>query len=148
MMQSLAESELYSPADTAALVLCALDVYSYNKEAGSAMLEYLKGPEHFSAVDQLFIDDRFYEGNDYIPRSYFAGATPENDYIPTEPYTVMFKGDSKKKNEETITLYARSAGSDDPREIVLHRDPATGKYYAAKFLPLLKRIKKPSKKVS
>ena len=36
-MWSLRESDLREPADTAALVLCALDVYSENKKDGAAI---------------------------------------------------------------------------------------------------------------
>jgi hypothetical protein len=52
------------------------------------MLDFLKGPEPMNPSEKMNISDRFMDGKDYIPRSYFAGATPQNDYAPAQPLTL------------------------------------------------------------
>ena len=57
------------------------------------MLDYLRGPRSMNGMDKQFISDRFRD-KDYVPRSYFDGAVPNNDYAPSKPYTVTLKSDS------------------------------------------------------
>ena len=51
------------------------------------MLNFLRGPRPLSPYEISFLDDRFRDGNWYVPFSYFKGAIPENDYTPNEPVT-------------------------------------------------------------
>lgn len=41
------------------------------------MLDYLRGPRPMNGMDKQFIADRFRD-KDYVPRSYFEGATSNN----------------------------------------------------------------------
>ena len=85
--KALPQAALATPFDTAALTVLAFCFYPQDKETSLAMVDFLKGPQPLSNYDKSFIADRF-RGVDYIPRSYFNGATPQNDYRPSQPYTV------------------------------------------------------------
>ena len=75
-----------------------------------------------------FIADRFRD-KDYVPRSYFEGAVPGNDYMPTAPYTVTVKSDPHSYDEQGIAkLFIPSGGADDPRPVKL-RQAKDGKWY-------------------
>ena len=87
-LKAMPEASLDTPFKTAALALCALCVFSKDREAGTEMLNFLRGPRPMSPADIAFLNDRLMDGKDYIARSYFNGATPENEYTPSQPYTV------------------------------------------------------------
>lgn len=126
-MNELPEAALDSPFQTAALTVCALCVYSVNKEIGKEMLNRLRGPRPLSPFDISFLDDRFREGK-HIPFSYFAGAVPSNDYTPSRPFTLTIEaGPYADANQGYKKLHIRSGGADSPREIVLRRT-ADGKW--------------------
>ena len=86
-LQAMPEGALLKPEHTAALTVAVLCLYPLHKEAALQMLEYLQGPKGLSTYDKQFLQDRFRD-KDYVPRSYLAGATPQNNYEPSEPYTV------------------------------------------------------------
>lgn len=127
-LQALPEAALDSPFRTAALTVCALCVYAADKTIGTEMLNFLRGPRPLSAYDVSFLNDRFRDGH-HVPFSYFAGATPENDYTPSQPYTLTIEaGPYADANQGYKKLHIRSGGADNPREIVL-RQAADGKWY-------------------
>lgn len=126
-MQALPEATRENPFQTAALAVCALCVYAADKSIGTKMLNWLRGPRPLSPHDLSFLNDRFREGY-HVPFSYFAGATPENDYTPTQPFTLTFEaGPYADANPGYKKLHIRSGGADSPREIVL-RQTAEGKW--------------------
>ena len=66
---------------------------------------------------------------DYVPRSYFNGAVPQNDYTPSQPWTLRITaGPYAYQNEGYAKLSIRSGGADNPREVVL-RKAKDGKWY-------------------
>ncbi len=77
--------KMHSPEGTAILTIAALCLYPENRDESLAMLDYLRGPRPLSIAEKQFIRDRFMD-KDYVPRSYFKGATPDNDYTPDLPY--------------------------------------------------------------
>ena len=92
------------------------------------MLNYLRGPRPLSNVDIQFIEARFMD-KDYVPRSYFKGATYQNDYVPSEPYTVSpFTNIHSDIQENMKRLFIASGGADSPRylDVRLAKD---GKWY-------------------
>ena len=92
------------------------------------MLDFLRGPRPLSGYDKSFIADRFRD-SDYVPRSYFEGATPQNDYLPAEPYRVtVSENPYSYQNQGYATLYIRSGGADNPRSVQL-RLAKDGKWY-------------------
>lgn len=130
-LQAMPEADLKAPEKTAALVIAALCIYPIDKEASCEMLEFLHGPKGLSGMDRQFLADRFRD-KDYVPRSYFNGATPENNYEPTEPFTLTFFENPYSRdnlNEGYLTLHIKSNGADSARQIRLRTKPSTGQWF-------------------
>ena len=139
--KALPQAALATPFDTAAMTVVAFCFYPHNKELSLSMLEYLRGPRPLSNMDKQFIADRFRD-KDYVPRSYFKGATPDNDYAPQQPYTIEVKENPYSyTNEGYATLYVTSGGADSPRQVQL-RLAKDGKWYLWEQF-LLADIRKP-----
>lgn len=121
-LQALPEAALDTPYKAAALTICALCAYADDRENGTAMLNVLKGPQPLTTQEKSFLNDRFMDGKRYIPFSYFQGAVPENDYTPTQPYTVQVTANPHSFEQEGYALlWVKSGGADSPREIKLRR---------------------------
>mgnify|MGYP003289110248 CR=1 FL=1 len=119
-LQALPEASLDSPFKTAALSVLALCAYGADKATGVEMLNFLKGPRPLSPAEIAFLDDRFRDNQWYVPFSYFKGATPENNYTPTEPFTIEVSSNPNSGlNEGYMTLWLKSGGADNPRQITL-----------------------------
>ncbi|MBE6880348.1 MAG: hypothetical protein E7490_05905 [Ruminococcaceae bacterium] len=128
-LQALPEASLDSPFKTAALSVCALCAYGADKQIGIEMLNWLRGPRPLSNQEISFLDDRFRDGKFYIPFSYFAGATPDNDYTPSSPFTITIETNPySDANEGYKKLFIKSGGADGAREIVL-RMKGDGKWF-------------------
>ena len=139
--KALPAAQMSTPFETAALTVLALSFYPRDSDLSLAMLEYLRGPRPLNGMDKPFIADRF-RGKDYVPRSYFKGATPENDYTPAEPLTVTVKTNPHSYDEENFAkLFIPSGGADTPRPIQL-RKAKDGKWYLWEQF-LLPDVKKP-----
>jgi hypothetical protein len=129
-LQALPEAERAKPEQTAALTIAALCLYPKDKEESCRMLDWLRGPRPMSPMEKQFIRDRFMDGKDYIPRSYFAGAVPENDYQPSLPLTLVFRDRASQPVEkEYRILDVRSGGADSPRSVTLRLKPSTGEWF-------------------
>ncbi len=125
---NLPQISMTSEYDTVALTVVALSLYPYNKDECIKILNYLRGPRPLSEYDKQFLADRF-RGNDYIMRSYFVGATPQNDYAPTSPYTVkVFANPYSYTEENYANLYIKSSGADTERSVKV-RKAKDGKWY-------------------
>ena len=128
-LQALPESDLKSAFKTTALTILALCRYEHDQNAAIEMLNFLKGPEDLSTYEKQFIAERM-KGQEYKPRSFLAGATPENGYQPTIPYTITVSETPYSFDEENwATLYVTSSGSDNPRPIKLRKKPSTGQWF-------------------
>ena len=128
-LQALPEASLDSAFKTTALTILALCRYETSPEDAFAMLDFLKGPAEVSGYEKQFIRERL-QGKAYIPRSYLAGATPQNGYQPTKPYTVtVIENPYSFDNENWATLYVASGGADNPRNIKLRKKPSTGQWF-------------------
>ena len=128
-LQALPESDLKSAFKTIALTILALCRYEHDQNAAIEMLNFLKGPEDLSTYEKQFIAERM-KGQEYKPRSFLAGATPENGYQPTIPYTITVSETPYSFDEENwATLYVTSSGSDNPRPIKLRKKPSTGQWF-------------------
>jgi hypothetical protein len=125
---SLPQAALSTPFDTAAMTVLAFCYYPQNKDLALQMVNYLRGPRPLSGGDISFIADRFRD-SDYVPRSYFEGSTPANDYTPAEPYTIVVSENPYSyQNEGYATLYITSGGADSPRSVQM-RKANDGKWY-------------------
>jgi len=130
-MQALPEASLTQPYHAAALTVIALCNYPVMKDVSIEMLNFLKGPSPLSPRDIAFLNDRFMDAV-YIPASYFAGATPENAYIPSEPFTLHILTNPysyAQLNEGYVKLFIQSGGADSPRPITMRLKPSTGQWY-------------------
>lgn len=137
----LPEAKLDTPFATAALTILAFCFYPENKDLSLQMLDFLRGPRPLSVMDKQFIADRFRD-KDYVPRSYFVGATPQNNYLPSEPYSIVVSENPYSyQNEGYATLYITSGGADSPRSVQL-RLAKDGKWYLWEQY-LLADIRKP-----
>lgn len=110
--------DLTKPENTCALFLCALNLYTKDKNAGIDAVNILKGPVQLSAYEKSFIADRLRDKL-YLPLVYFEGATPENNYTPNEPFTLKLYPDGRPQDMEEgyLRLYLQTAGADSKRAI-------------------------------
>ena len=127
--RALPQAAMATPFDTAAMTVLAFCMYGAGRDTALAALDVLRGPRPLSVLEKQFIADRFMDGKDYVPRSYFDGATPQNDYTPAQPLTVRVSaGPYAYQNEGYAKLDLRSGGADSPRQVLL-RLAKDGKWY-------------------
>lgn len=128
-LQALPEANLDSPFKAAALAIVALMNYENNPDVTYQMLDFLNGPDEVTAYNQQFLRDRL-RGKQYKVRSFFEGATPENNYQPVTPYTIVVSENAYSYPEENwATLYVKSGGADSARPIKLRKKPSTGQWF-------------------
>ena len=121
-MKAMPEASLDTPFKSAALTVCALCAYAAAPEIGIEMLDFLRGPRPLSGMDKQFLKDRFCDGKYYVPFSFFAGATPANDYTPSQPFTLTVQSTVHSYEQEGYaTLYVQSGGADSLRSITLRK---------------------------
>ena len=128
-LRACPEASLAEPYYAAALLIPALCTWSVNQMESQAMLNFLKGPEALTNRDIQFINDRL-KGKEYVPQSYFAGAIPENNYEPTQPYTVTILTNPYSYDEAGyVKFFIRSGGADSPRPLKVRQKPSTGEWF-------------------
>lgn len=121
-MKALPEAAMDTPFKTAALTVCALCAFAASEDIGTQMLNYLRGPRPLSGQDISFIKDRFRGDRTYLPFSYFSGAMPDNDYTPSEPFTLTVSSDAHSYDEDGYArLYIACGGADSPRPVKLRK---------------------------
>lgn len=125
---ALPQAAQADPFDTAALTVLAFCVYPKNRDLALSMLDVLRGPRPLSPMDKQFIADRFRD-KDYVPRSYFRGAVPQNDYTPSQPLTIdVCENPYSYTDQGYARLFVTSGGADSPRSVQL-RLAKDGKWY-------------------
>ena len=128
--KALPEASLLDVYAVAAMSVLALTRYEASRDECFAMLDFLKGPEPLSPSEKGQINDRFMDGKYYKPRSFFEGATPENNYTPAQPYRIKVSSNPHSfENEGWSVLYVHSGGSDNPRPVRLRMKPSTGQWF-------------------
>ena len=121
-LQALPEAALDTPYKTAALTVCALCAYTADRKTGTEMLNWLRGPRPLSNFELSFLNDRLRDGKTYVPFSYFQGATPENDYTPTQPFTLTVESNPTSDDVPGyFKVTIRSGGADSPRSVQLRQ---------------------------
>ena len=146
--QSAAEvAPCQTPEETAALTVAALVRFTEDQEAGIAMLNVLRGPRPLSPQEIQLLKDQLLKDRDYVARSHFNGATPDNNYTPLQPYSVTVADSVHSYDQENYaTLYIRSGGADSPRPITLRKKPSTGEWFLWNHVGLLPGIRVPASK--
>ncbi len=139
-------SKLKDPYATAALTVVAFAAYAQNPEEGVKMFNALRGPEPLSNHDIELTHDCLMNDKEYIPLSYFEGATVENNYTPKTPYEVkVYEGahsnDSLK--EGYMKLFVQSSGADSQRHITLRTKKSTGEWFLHDHAAILMSIRVP-----
>jgi hypothetical protein len=125
---ALSQAKLSTPFETAALTVLALCYYPNDFELFKKMYEYVSGPRQISQMEYQFLKDRFKDA-DYVARSYFKGAVPDNDYKPSEPHTItVSENPYTYANEGYAKMFMSSGGADSPRSVLL-RKGKDGKWY-------------------
>ena len=129
-MQALPEACMDSPFKTAALTVLALCAYAADKNIGTEMLNFLRGPRPLNGQEISFLNDRFRDGKTYLPFTYFAGSTPENSYTPAQPYTIVIESNHVSGQEPGyMKLFIPCGGADSPRPIKLRQRGSDGKWF-------------------
>lgn len=129
-LQALPEATMDTPYKTAALTVLALCAFAADQSIGTEMLNFLRGPRPLNGQDISFLKDRFRDGKTYLPFTYFAGATPDNSYTPTEPYTITIETNHTSDDEQGyIKAFIPCGGADAPRPIKLRQRGSDGKWF-------------------
>ena len=129
-LKALPEAALTDPYAVAALSLLALTPFETKREESIAMLNFLKGPEPLNPSEIQQISDRFMDGKFYKVNSFFEGATPQNNYTPSKPYTVEVSVTPYSfENQGWAVMYLHSGGVDNPRPLKLRQKPSTGQWF-------------------
>ncbi|MEG0156601.1 MAG: hypothetical protein RR626_08840 [Anaerovoracaceae bacterium] len=120
-LKALPSGDLQSPFAVAALTVAALCQYPKDSKASVEMLNFLKGPQPLSPYELQFLADRFRD-KCYVPISYFEGASPQNNYTPTAPFSIIVSDNPYSYTQEGYALlYVQSSGADAPRPIKLRQ---------------------------
>ena len=129
-LKALPEATLKDPYAVAALSVLALTRYEESLDDCYEMLNFLKGPDPLNAYQKTFLKDRFRGNKYYKVFSFFKGATPENGYTPSQPYTITVSTNSYSfQSEGWATMYLTSGGADSPRPVKLRQKKSTGEWF-------------------
>ncbi len=141
-LQAMPGAKLTDEYAVTALAVAVLCNYENDPDETCQMMDFLRGPQPMTGVDKQFIRDRL-KDRGYIVRSYFKGATPDNNYTPAKPYAVEISENSYSREEQGyVKLFVHTSGADSPRPITLRLKPSTGQWFVWQ-LSLLTDVKKP-----
>jgi len=128
-LSGIPEACLDSAFKTTALTVLVLCHYEQSPDATIEMLNFLKGPAEVSPYEKQFIKERLTDKY-YKPFSYFEGTSPENGYKPSTPYKItVYETPYSFDEENWATLYVKSSGADNMRQIKLRKKPSTGQWF-------------------
>ncbi|MBQ1850551.1 MAG: hypothetical protein K5678_09030 [Acetatifactor sp.] len=130
-LKALPQANLQDPFGVAALVILAMNNYCKDASKTIEMMNFLKGPSPMAQLEISRLKDQL-TGKDYLMRSYFDGTTPENNYKPTEPYSVTVFDNAHSydnKDQGYVTLWIKSSGADSERQVRLRKKGSTGEWF-------------------
>lgn len=129
-----------------AFVQTLTDFDPKNSEEFYKKLKFLQ--EEFQPLSEVMkqnIKDRFMQNEKYpyIGKSYFVGATPENNYTPSEPYQIeVTENPHSNIQEGMLKLFVKSGGTDSLRGIIIRLGKDRNYYiWSDSFMGLLADIK-------
>ena len=129
-LKALPEASLKEPYYAPALAVLCYNVWESDREEAKKMLQYVAGPRELTPRTWMFIQDRFMDHKGYFARSYFNGTTPENDYTPSEPFTItVYDNPNGHRNEGYCGLFLQSTGADGQRPVTMRLKPSTGQWF-------------------
>ncbi len=134
-----------TPEEVCAGFLCALNLHTKSPNDGVAAMDLLRGPRPMTPYDSQFLRDRL-RGKEYLPLAYFDGATPQNGYRPTAPYTLTVLPDQRPQDVEEgyLRVFLQTAGADAPRPVKLRQKPSTGEWFLWEYSSPLSGIRIPA----
>jgi len=104
--------------NTVAFFMASLVRYIEDTQEGLAMIDVVKGPQKLSDTDKAFIKERFSD-KQYLPKAYFEGAQPANNYEPDSPWTLIVYDDPVEAPEGYTYVNVKTSGADNPRRICM-----------------------------
>ena len=104
--------------NTVAFFMASLVRYIEDTQEGLAMIDVVKGPQKLSDTDKAFIKERFSD-KQYLPKAYFEGAQPTNNYEPDSPWTLIVYDDPVEAPEGYTYVNVKTSGADNPRRICM-----------------------------
>ncbi len=129
-MQALPEAKMDTPFQTAALTVLALCAYAADRQIGTEMLNWLRGPRPLNGQEISFLNDRFRDGKTYLPFTYFTGSFFFNYYSTTEIYTLVIESNHVSNDEPGyMKLFIPCGGADSPRPIKLRQRGSDNKWF-------------------
>jgi len=138
-LKAMPQASLEDPFEVAALTVAILCRYEKSVDDCIEMLNFIKGPQPLSAYDIQFLKERLV-GKFYVPRSFFEGTSPQNNYQPSEPLTVkVFDNPYSYVNEGYVTLRIKSSGADSPRAIQLRQKGSQWFLWQNQLLPDIRK---------
>lgn len=135
---------LYPQSDarhTGAFFLASLVRYVDSVDDGLAMIDLLRGPRPMNGMDKDFLKDRLREKT-YLPRAYFEGAAPDNDYAPDTPWSLRVYDDPMEAEQGYLYIQLSTTGADSKRRVTLREKD--GQYYLWEYSNILTGIRLPS----
>ena len=136
--------EVYPQTDArnaGAFFIASLVRYVDSADDGLAMIDLLRGPRPMNDMNKDFLKDRLREKS-YLPGAYFEGATPENDYTPDTPWTLLVYDDPMNAEEGYLYIQVETTGADSRRRITLREKD--GRYYLWEYSNVLTGIRLPA----
>lgn len=111
-MQALPEASLDTPFKTAALTVLALCAYAADRDIGTEMLNFLRGPRPLNGHDISFLNDRFCDGKTYLPFTIEIESSHVSDDV-----------------DGYMKLFIPCGGADTPRPIMLRQRGSDGNWF-------------------
>ena len=120
--KSMRSMDFTKPENVCMMLLCALNLYVKDPEAGVETLDLLRGPRPMNGYDVQFLRDRM-RGKSYLATAYFEGADPQNGYTPGVPYTLEVMPSPRPQDTEPgyLKVFIRTTGADFPRPVTLRQ---------------------------
>ncbi len=142
--KEMKEMDLTKAENTCLMFLCALNLFVKDRDTGVAAINILKGPVELNSHEINFLKDRFMDKS-YLPLAYFAGARPDNNYTPDQPYTLNLYDDPRPQDTEEgyFRLYLETAGADSKRAIKMRKKDDN--WYIWEYPAIVMDIRKPKK---
>ena len=148
-LEELKRIDRTNPFNVVGAFISVLDLYDESSEDNVInLLQYLVGDfQIISPMMKQNIKDRMFQNDKYkyIAKSYFKGATPDNNYTPNIPYEIEITKDEISDIEEGfVRLFVKSGGADSKRPVMV-RLAKDGNYYvwSDSFIGLLTDIRIP-----
>lgn len=141
--KAMPQMDLRKPENTVVMFLCAANLWTIDKASGEDAINLLSNPKRqMTNFDKQFLRDRLGDKH-YLPRSYFEGASPDNNYTPSQPLSVRILPDGRPQDVEAgyKRLFLKSGGADSNRYIKLREKD--GIWYLWEYFGLLPGIRLP-----